>query len=226
MNSVHDEKEHSEPTRIKPLKALGVLTVSCVSGWLIMQMEILAGRVLVPYFGGDVYVVMGSVIGVFLFALSAGYLLGGYTASSKRRGLFLGLALIVAGVWFLALPRFTDPLGEALLATGVDVRIGALIAALVLFGFPAMLLGTVSPTAVRWLTTSASDAGFKAGLVLAVSTVASFAGCVTTAFFLVTLSLRMTIRVSGAILVVVGVCVALLSSLRPKRQRGGAREAQ
>jgi len=81
---------------------------------------------------------------------------------------------------------------------------------------PTMLLGTVSPTAVRWLTRQASQSGRSAGLVLAVSTVASFAGCVTTAFYLVLLSLRWTLWVSGAIVLALGMTVCIVSSGRER----------
>ena len=45
-------------------------------GFSVMSIELLAGRVLAPYFGGSVYV-WGSVITIFMLALSIGYLIGG-----------------------------------------------------------------------------------------------------------------------------------------------------
>ena len=96
-----------------------------------------------------------------------------------------------------------------------------LVAALVLFGPPTVLLGTVSPTAVRWLTRDATASGRTTGIVLAFSTVASFAGCVTTAFYLVTLSLRMTLYVSGGVLTALGVAILLHAVLRRRSAGGG-----
>ena len=97
---------------------------------------------------------------------------------------------------------------------GLDEKFGSLLAAMALFGVPTLLLGTVSPTAVRWLTTQANDSGLNTGLVLAFSTVASFAGCVVTAFYLVLLSMRQTICASGIILVVVGGAFLLQTAAR------------
>jgi len=80
----------------------------------------------------------------------------------------------------------------------------ALLAALILFAFPIMMLALVSPTAVRWLTNDAKQSGLVAGSVLAISTVASFAGCIVTAFYLVEYSIARTLLYSGIILVVIG----------------------
>jgi MFS family permease len=81
----------------------------------------------------------------------------------------------------------------------------ALLAALILFAFPIMMLALVSPTAVRWLTDDAKQSGLVTGMVLAFSTVASFAGCIVTAFYLVEFSIAKTLLYSGIILILIGV---------------------
>ena len=164
---------------------------------------------LAPYFGSAVYVVMGSVIGVFLLSLSAGYMRGGWLSRKANSKRALGTNLMVAGAWLCAMPFFIEPLCDGIFNIGLDEKWGSLLASLVLFGTPTLLLGTVSPTAVCWLTTRASDSGLNAGLVLAFSTLASFAGCVVTAFYLVLVSVRHTICASGLALVVLGVTIML-----------------
>lgn len=192
----------------------GVLFIACVCGWFIMELEILGVRMLTPYFGSAVYVVTGSVIGIFLLSMSAGYMLGGWISTQQRARAMAGANLIVAGVCFCALPFLVDPVCEAIFNRGFDEKWGSLLATLILFGLPTMLLATISPTMVRLLTERSVDAGFNTGLVLTASTVASFAGCVVTAFYLVLLSLRHTIWTSGGILIVLGVAVLLYSLTR------------
>jgi MFS family permease len=205
------EHQSSKKERVngRRLRAAAIVLIACVCGWFVMELEILGVRVLAPYFGSAVYVVMGSVIGVFLLSLSAGYMLGGWLsrkASSKRT---LGVNLMAAGAWLCAMPFFTEPVCDGIFNFVLDEKWGSLLAAVVLFGPPTVLLGTVSPTAVRWLTRRASDSGLNAGLVLAFSTVASFAGCVVTAFYLVLVSARRTIFVSGAVLAALGAAILL-----------------
>jgi MFS family permease len=174
-----------------------------------MSLEILGVRVLAPYFGSAVYVVTGSVIGVFLLSLSAGYMLGGWLSHKKNSKMILGINIMVAGIWMCVLPFFVESVCEMLFNTGLDEKFGSLFASIILFGTPTMLLGTVSPTIIHWLTKRPGDSGFNAGLVLCTSTVASFAGCVVTAFYLILLSIKSTICTSGAILILLGIAIIL-----------------
>ncbi|MEK9822758.1 MAG: glycosyl transferase, partial [Gammaproteobacteria bacterium] len=54
-----------------------VLTLAFTSGFIIMSIEMLGGRILAPYFGSSIYV-WGSIITVFMVALAVGYLTGGH----------------------------------------------------------------------------------------------------------------------------------------------------
>jgi len=203
------------------LRAAAIVLVTCVCGWFMMELEILGIRVLAPYFGSAVYVVMGSVIGVFLLSLSAGYMLGGWLSKKANSFPLLGVNLMAAGAWLFAMPLFTEAVCDGMFNIGLDDKWGSLIAALVLFGPPTLLLGTVSPTAVHWLTKRASDSGFNTGMVLAFSTVASFAGCVVTAFYLVLVSVRYTIYTSGVVLMALGGTILLLATRQGIKYPGG-----
>jgi MFS family permease len=199
------------------LRAVGIILIACVCGWFVMELEILGVRALSPYFGSAVYVVMGSVVGVFLLSLSAGYMLGGWFSKKADSRWILGAGIIAAGVWLFAMPAFIEQVCDGMYNIGLDEKWGSLLAAVILFGVPTVLLGTVTPTAVRWLTSQVSDSGLNAGVVLAFSTVASFAGCVVTAFYLVLVSMRQTLRVSGIVLMVLGLVILLQAVTRRRK---------
>lgn len=199
------------------LRAVCIVCISCVCGWFMMQLEILGVRILVPYFGSAVYVVTGSVIGVFLLSLSIGYLLGGWLCNRINAWILLGVVMIIVGLWQGLIPLMTEPVCDTIFNTGMDEKWGSLLASLILFGVPTVLLGTVSPTTVHWLTTLTGNSGFNAGLVLATSTMSSFSGCVVTAFYLVLFSLRATLYTSGIILGILGVIVLLTTLIRMKK---------
>ncbi|MHC4842799.1 MAG: fused MFS/spermidine synthase [Planctomycetota bacterium] len=200
------------------LRTVMIVSIACVCGWFIMELEILGVRVLAPYFGSAVYVVMGSVIGVFLLSLSVGYILGGWISRKSNSKFVMGINLMAAGAWMYGLPFFIEPVCEGIFNLGLDEKWGSLLASIILFGAPTVLLGTVSPTVVRWLTTRASDSGLNTGLVLAFSTVASFAGSVVTAFYLILLSTRKTLCVSGIVLAVLGGLIVLQAVVQSKNQ--------
>jgi hypothetical protein len=199
------------------LPAVGIVLIACVCGWFMMQLEILGVRILVPYFGSAVYVVTGSVIGVFLLSLSVGYLLGGSLCGRVNAWIFLGTVMIAVGIWKCIIPLITEPICNRIFDSGIDEKWGSLVASLILFGTPTVLLGTISPTVVHWLTNLTGNSGFNAGLVLATSTMASFSGCVVTAFYLVLYSLKATLFISGIILVILGAVVLMTVWGRKKR---------
>ncbi len=196
------------------VRSAGVIAVACICGWFVMELEILGVRMLAPHFGSAVYVVTGSVIGTFLLSLAVGYLLGGWLSGRPNSRRILGLFITAAGGWLALLPLMTGPVCDRIFDMGLDEKWGSLLASLSLFAAPTMLLGTVSPTAVRWLTRRTDQSGFNAGLVSAVSTVASFAGCLVTAFYLILYSMRLTLWISGGILAVLGVLLILLPVIR------------
>jgi hypothetical protein len=202
------------------LRAVGIISIACVCGWFVMELEILGVRALSPYFGSAVYVVMGSVVGVFLLSLSAGYILGGWLSKKAGSEWGLGISIAAAGAWLCAIPAFIEPVCDGMYNIGLDEKWGSLLAAVILFGAPTVLLGTATPTTVRWLTKQASDSGLNAGVVLAFSTAASFAGCVVTAFYLVLVSMRHTLLVSGTVLVVMGAVILLQAVVQKKKDTG------
>src|SRR5689334_24922948 len=80
------------------------------SGFFVMAVELLGGRLLAPSFGSSIYV-WGAIITVFMLALSLGYLAGGrysLRTPSVRR---LGIVVLAAAVTALPVIGFG---GEAL----------------------------------------------------------------------------------------------------------------
>ena len=67
-----------------------VLLLAFTSGFIIMSVELLGGRILAPYFGSSIYV-WGSIISIFMVALAMGYLIGGRLSINRPN---LGLLLL------------------------------------------------------------------------------------------------------------------------------------
>jgi spermidine synthase len=153
-----------------------------VSGVASMGLEILAGRVVAPQFGSSIYT-WGSIIAVFLAALSLGYHRGGRRAAARATEprlarLLLGTALYVALVVFAS-----DTLLAAAVAIPLPGRFASLPAVTLLFGPPTYLLGFISPYAAELADTD--EVGRASGHVYAVGTVGSIVGAFATTFFLI-----------------------------------------
>jgi hypothetical protein len=173
------------------------------SGFFVMAVELLGGRLLAPTFGSSIYV-WGAIITVFMLALSLGYLAGGrYSmhAPSVRR---LGGILIVAALTVAPLLLFAEPMLDALSVAVPDPRFGSLLSAVALFFVPTFFSGMVSPYAVRLLVEDRRSSGRHAGQLYFVSTFGSAAGTLLTSFYLVLLLevnqiLLSLLLISGAI---------------------------
>ena len=155
-----------------------------LSGAALMALEIVGSRVLAPVFGTSLFV-WGALITTFLAALAAGYALGGRLADRKPMPELLSRVLLAAGALVIVL--FAAPDGVLAAASGAPVpdRFRALLAAVVLFGPPSVLMGAVTPFAVRLAARDLALVGSAAGRLSAVSTVGSILGVFTTAFFLI-----------------------------------------
>ena len=153
-------------------------------GFSVMSIELLAGRVLAPYFGGSVYV-WGSVITIFMLALSIGYLIGGRLSLARPSLTRLGLIFLVCAASVVPLLLAADPFMDWVFLRIDDPRYGSLLASSVLFFVPTMLMGIISPYAVRLLVEDAHSSGQVAGLLYFVSTAGSALGVLLTSFYLV-----------------------------------------
>lgn len=154
---------------------------------------------LAPTFGNSIYV-WGSLIGVFLAALSVGYWIGGQVADRfPHYGVFSGLVFL-AGLLTVPIPVVAPRLLEWITLADLGPRAGPLVAATVLF-FPASLvMGTVSPFAVRLATRTVQTVGNTAGRLYALSTLGSIVGCLAAAFWLISvLGVREIVFVLGLV---------------------------
>ena len=76
-----------ENRRLSQLSRAAKVIVFALAGWsgfFVMAVELLSGRILAPTFGNSIYV-WGAVITVFMLALAVGYLLGGRLLRVSRR---------------------------------------------------------------------------------------------------------------------------------------------
>jgi predicted membrane-bound spermidine synthase len=143
-----------------------------------------------PFFGAST-IVWANTIAIVLVALSIGYWFGGRMADRHPhiRGL-CGLVL-VAAVLLAIVPIVADPFlslsVEAFDRVSVGAFAGSLFGVLVLVAVPVLMLGAVSPWAIRLKLTSVEDSGQTAGRMYAISTVGSLVGTFAASLLLIPL---------------------------------------
>ncbi|MCB1693608.1 MAG: fused MFS/spermidine synthase [Pseudomonadales bacterium] len=166
------------------LPSVAVLILAFTSGFIIMAIELLGGRILAPYFGNSIYV-WGSIITVFMLALSTGYLIGGrlsvVSPNLRRYGSFFGAAALT----LLPTILLGESMMDAVFLRIEDPRYGSLLASLLLFFAPTAILGMIAPYSVRLLVMHQDHSGQIAGGLYFVSTLGSALGTLATSFYLV-----------------------------------------
>jgi spermidine synthase/MFS family permease len=175
------------PGRSEPSRRAGGLAIGAavfLSGAVLLGVEIAASRVLAPFFGNSLFV-WGALIGVVLAGLSVGYWAGGTLADRLPATRLLLAVLALGAAAVLAVPALDERVLEAVVSWDPGPRLDPLVAAILLFGAPSILLAAVTPIAVRLRAHSLERLGRTAGRLFSVSTAGSIAGTFASAFFLI-----------------------------------------
>jgi len=177
------------------------------TGGAILALELLASRIMTPYFGVSIYIWTG-ILSITLIALAAGYWGGGLVTHASRKPSIERLAQ-----WYLAQPAWAGLaiVGACLVypyafhsLASFDLVVGAFIACMVLLFLPLLTTSAMNPLLVAIMTQASMAAAAEfgsdrpgnrhtavleqldagSGRVFFVSTVGSVAGVIVTAFVL------------------------------------------
>ena len=152
--------------------------------------EIAAARLMAPFFGAST-IVWANTIAIVLVALSIGYWFGGRMADRHPTLPALCGTVLAASVLFAAIPFVADPFlslsVEAFDSYSIGAFAGSLFGVLVLVAVPVLMMGTVSPWAIRLKLHAVEDSGQTAGRMYAISTVGSLLGTFAASLLLIPL---------------------------------------
>lgn len=182
-----------------------LLLVVFVTGASVLIVEVVAVRILSPYFGNTIFTV-SSVIGVILAALSFGYYLGGKIADRHPSLKWFFGIIFVSGLSILILQLLSTVMLPSL-GYGLSIVSGPLVSAVVLFSLPALLLGTLSPFAIKLqsLRLPSDGIGSVAGGVFFWSTFGSIFGSLFAGFVLIPhFGINQIVITVGSLLTVMG----------------------
>jgi spermidine synthase len=161
-----------------------------VVGTSTLGAEIAAARLMAPFFGAST-IVWANTIAIVLVALSVGYWFGGRMADRHPHMHGLCLLVLVASVLLALVPIVADPFlswsVEAFDTYSVGAFAGSLFGVLVLVAVPVLMLGAVSPWAIRLKLARVEDSGETAGRMYAISTVGSLLGTFLASLLLIPL---------------------------------------
>ena len=192
------------------------------SGVSVMAVELGASRLLAPYFSSS-QIVWTIIIGTIMIALALGNLWGGRTADKNPDTDRLYRRLLIAAVWIAAIPVLGKYVilgisGALVLTVNTNfLVIAAFCACMVIFVFPCFLLGTVTPSLVKYTVDSLEDNGKTVGTLGACNTVGSILGTFLPTFVTIpAVGTAVTFLLFSGILLAIGLIYFLSSKVRWK----------
>ncbi len=172
----------------KPMNHSGILKnklflylTEFFAGMSVMAVELGASRLLAPYFSSS-QIVWTIVIGTIMIAMALGNIYGGKSADKSPNPDKLYGRILIAAIWIALIPvvgKYIILGISALLIFTVSnnfLIIAAFAACMVIFVFPLFLLGTVTPSLVKYSVDSLDDSGQTVGTLGAFNTVGSIIG--------------------------------------------------
>lgn len=187
------------------------------SGMSVMAVELGASRLLAPYFSSS-QIVWTIIIGTIMIAMALGNIYGGKSADKNPDPDKLYARILVAAVWIAAIPFFGKfvILGiSALLVVTVNTNFliwAAFITCMVVFVFPLFLLGTVTPSLVKYTVDSLDDSGKTVGTLGAFNTIGSIIGTFIPTFVSIpAVGTAATFLIFAGILLVLGLAYFLVN---------------
>jgi spermidine synthase len=155
-------------------------------GAVVMILELVGSRLLAPYLGSSI-IVWSSLIGTILGCLSLGYWWGGRLADRNPSNRALSLIIFLAALATATIPLSKTLTLDTLQRYAESLHVGSTLATIILFAAPSILLGMVTPYAVRLKIKDLREAGRTVGGLYAISSIGSIVGTFLAGFFLIAL---------------------------------------
>ena len=149
-----------------------------------MILELVASRVLAPYFGTS-NLVWTSVIGIILLSGSIGNYFGGIVADKPEVNRKFKNILILSALMIIIIPFIQTTVIEFIDMLFSDIRIGAILATIVLFFIPSLFLGYLVPIVQKLKIENLETCGQVSGKVYAIATIGGIVGTFLGGFWLV-----------------------------------------
>ncbi len=193
------------------------------AGMSVMAVELGASRLLAPYFSSS-QIVWTIIIGTIMIAMALGNIYGGRSADKNPNPDRLYGRIVVAAIWIAAIPvvgKYIIVGISALLIFTVNSNFliwAAFLACMVIFVFPLFLLGTVTPSLVKYTVDSLEDNGKTVGMLNAFNTIGSILGTFLPTFVTIpAVGTSVTFLIFAGILLLLAVVYFVSTGIRSKK---------
>lgn len=225
-NEIRDEESEVAQTAGRNIQGWLLILLVFVAGACSLAVELSASRLLAPYFGTSLFV-WANLIGLILLYLTIGYYLGGRIADRYPRPGVLYTLTIIAAFLISLIPLLSKPILQwsqsSFASYSIGVFYGSLLSVILLFAVPMILLGCVSPFAIRLRIERLGKSGRTAGQLYAISTAGSILGTFLPVLYLIptigTYRTFLTIAASLLLVSIVGLASTRFDRPGSRRRR-------
>ena len=149
-----------------------------------MILELVAARLLSPYFGSSNFV-WTAIIGIILLAMSLGNVIGGEIASRKNHRYWAGMLLLFASIYIAITPVINVPILEHIKAGNTGTEWAAIISSIIFFLIPSTILGIITPIIMKERIGDSQKKGEESGRITSISAIGSLVGTFLGGFLLI-----------------------------------------
>ncbi len=154
-----------------------------------MILELVASRILSPYFG-NTNIVWTSIIGIILLSTSIGNYLGGIIAdktqgNEEKLKTNVNIILMITGIYVFIIPIIQKNNIELITIITENIKMGAIISTICLFFVPSMFIGMLTPVILKLKMKELGNVGKTAGNISAIATLGSIIGTFIGGFVLI-----------------------------------------
>lgn len=180
-------------------------TVLFILNFAGMVLELVASRLMSPYFGNSNFV-WTAIIGIILLAGSLGNIFGGKLASLKHHRYIMTLLLALTAIYLAVTPLIDVPVLSGIADQNYGVQFSAVIGSIIFFLIPATILGNITPLIMKEYIPTSHDSGKESGRITAIIAIGSLLGTFAGGFWLIP-------AIGTRMIFVVLACVVIFSAL-------------
>ncbi len=195
---------------------------SFFAGMAVMAVELGASRLLAPYFSSS-QIVWTIIIGTIMIAMALGNIWGGKSADKNPNPDKLYSRIFIASIWIAAIPfvgKYIIILISAILVVTININFliwAAFFSCAIVFVFPLFLLGTTTPSLVKYTMDNLEDNGKTVGKIIACNTIGSILGTFIPTFVTIpTVGTNITFLIFSGILLLLSLIYFIKTKIKKR----------
>ena len=186
-----------------------------------MILELVASRLMSPYFGNSNFV-WTAIIGIILLAGSLGNIIGGKFASRENPRFWTAMLLLFAAIYIAITPLIDAPILQSIKSGNLGTQFSSVIGSIVFFLIPSTIMGIITPIIMKEHIGDGKEKAKESGRITATIAIGSLVGTFLGGFWLIpALGTKMIFATLAVVIVPLTLLIKPLHSVESKKLKWG-----